>query len=342
MNREKIFMPSNAMRSSDTVRRSSEPQVCLVTGAAGFIGSHVAEALLTRGYRVLGIDNINDYYSTETKHENLDSLVRWDLFSLLEEDINDLSGQDLPPRIDFVFHLAGQPGVRSSWSHSFDIYLSRNLRATQRLLELIIGKSVRRFIFSSSSSVYGQASGPVTEGAVPHPLSPYAATKLGAEGLCLAYSAGYSLPMTILRYFTVYGPRQRPDMAIHKLLHAAMTDTAVPIFGDGTQRRAFTYVGDVVDATLAAMNEGQGPSIYNISGGQSVTLNECLSVIEEATGQRILRLPCREQRGDPYETEADISKAHKHLGYLPRVSLSAGISHQWQWMCARTAAHARG
>jgi UDP-glucose 4-epimerase len=316
--------------------------MCLVTGAAGFIGSHLAEALLAKGYRVLGIDNINDYYSPELKHENLDPLLRWNSFLFLEEDINDLSQRDLPSDIDFVFHLAGQPGVRSSWSHSFDTYLSRNLCATQRLLELMVGRSIQRFIFSSSSSIYGQACGPVAESCAAHPLSPYAATKVGAEGLCLAYSAGYSIPMTILRYFTVYGPRQRPDMAIHKLLHASMTNSAVPIFGDGTQRRAFTYVSDVVDATLAAMNDCQGPSIYNVSGGDSVTLNECLAVIEEATGQRILRLSCREQRGDPYETEADISKAYKHLGYLPHVSLSEGIAQQWQWMCAKTAAHAPG
>ena len=329
----------NSTARNGASSRPSNPAVCLVTGAAGFIGSNLTEALLARGYRVIGIDDLNDYYSPELKQDNLAPLLASDSFIFRECDLNHLSAEMLPDGIDYVFHLAGQPGVRSSWSTAFDSYVSRNILATQRLLEIVVHCRVRRFIFASSSSIYGQAPGPVTESAVPHPLSPYAATKLAAEGLCLAYSAGYSLPLTILRYFTVYGPRQRPDMAIHKLLQAAATQTPVPIYGNGLQRRAFTYVGDVVNATLAAMDESCGPSIYNISGGQPATLNRCMAIIEEVTGSRILRNVCGVQRGDPYETEADISQAQSHLKYQPQVSLECGIAQEWSWLQAQIAAH---
>jgi UDP-glucose 4-epimerase len=318
--------------------RLSSPAVCLVTGVAGFIGSNLTEALLARGYRVIGIDDLNDYYSPELKQDNLASLLTSDSFLLRRCDLNSLSAEMLPDRIDYVFHLAGQPGVRSSWSNSFDSYVSRNILATQRLLEIVVHCHVKRFIFASSSSIYGQADGPVTESTVPHPLSPYAATKLAAEGLCLAYNAGYSLPLTILRYFTVYGPRQRPDMAIHKLLQAAVTKTPVPIYGNGMQRRAFTYVGDVVNATLAAMGESCEASIYNISGGQPASLNQCMAIIEEVTGNRIVRNVCDVQRGDPYETEADISQAQSHLKYQPQVSLETGIAQEWSWLQAQMSA----
>jgi nucleoside-diphosphate-sugar epimerase len=336
--REKLRIENAMLHSSDP--RPSEALVCLVTGAAGFIGSHVAEALLARGHHVIGVDDMNDFYSPKTKYDNLTALLASDRFSFHEEDVNGMSSESLPSRIDFVFHLAGQPGVRTSWSTCFDAYVSRNILATQRLLELLLSRSVRRLIFASSSSVYGHASEPVVESRAPHPLSPYAATKLGAEGLCLAYGAGYDIPITILRYFTVYGPRQRPDMAIHKLIQAALTRTSVPIFGDGNQSRAFTFVSDVVDATLAAMSDAPITSIYNISGGERATLSECLEVIEGFTRSRILRHLCQAQRGDPYEIEADISQAQSHLGFRPKVSLERGIAHECQWMQAQTSAHA--
>jgi nucleoside-diphosphate-sugar epimerase len=310
----------------------SQSGVCLVTGVAGFIGSHLAEALLAKGYFVIGIDNLCDYYSPLSKQGNLHALLSSKSFIFHKKDLNDLSADTLPARIDYVFHLAGQPGVRSSWSASFDAYATGNVLATQRLLERVIHCGVRRLVFASSSSIYGQAGEPVTEQHLPHPLSPYAATKLAAEGLCSAYSSEHNLPLTILRYFTVYGPRQRPDMAIHKFLKAALTQAPVRIFGDGRQRRAFTYVGDVVEATIAAMDESSHASIYNISGGRPTALNDCLSMIEETTGRRIKRQFCDAEKGDPYETEADISAARTHLGYEPRVSLEAGIAREWDWM----------
>jgi nucleoside-diphosphate-sugar epimerase len=310
----------------------SQSGVCLVTGVAGFIGSHLAEALLAKGHFVIGIDSLCDYYSPLSKQENIRALLRSQSFIFHQKDLNDLSSDTLPARIDYVFHLAGQPGVRSSWSTTFGAYSASNVLATQRLLERVIHCEVRRFVFASSSSIYGQAGEPVTERHLPHPLSPYAATKLAAEGLCRAYSSEYGLPLTILRYFTVYGPRQRPDMAIHSFLKAAMNQTPVRIFGDGTQRRAFTYVDDVVDATIAAMGESSPASTYNISGGRSSTLNDCIAMIEGTTGRGITRQFCGVQRGDPYETEADISAARVHLGYEPRVSLEAGIAREWEWM----------
>ncbi|MFY9936343.1 MAG: NAD-dependent epimerase/dehydratase family protein [Silvibacterium sp.] len=319
-------------RDKTAAVRPKSSGVCLVTGVAGFIGSHLAGALLAKGHFVIGVDSLNDYYSPQSKQENLCALLASKAFIFHKKDLNDIPAGTFPAHIDYVFHLAGQPGVRSSWSTSFETYLISNILATQRLLELIVNCDVRRLIFASSSSIYGQASGPVTEGTIPRPLSPYGATKLAAEGLCLAYSSEYSLPLTILRYFTVYGPRQRPDMAIHKFLNAAITQTPIRIFGDGTQGRAFTYVDDVVDASVSAMSESCHTSIYNISGGRPSTLNDCLAIIEETTGRRITREFCETQRGDPYETEADISEARRCLGYEPRVSFESGIAREWEWM----------
>jgi len=327
----------NSARDSTGNGRHTELGVCLVTGVAGFIGSQVAEALLAKGYFVIGVDNLNDYYSPDSKRENLSALLSSKAFIFHEKDLNDIPAGTLPAHIDFAFHLAGQPGVRSSWSTSFETYVTSNILATQRLLELIVNCDVRRLIFASSSSIYGQASGPVTERSIPRPLSPYGATKLAAEGVCLAYSSEYSLPVTILRYFTVYGPRQRPDMAIYKFLNAAITQTPIRIFGDGSQRRAFTYVDDVVNASVSAMNESSHAAIYNISGGRPTTLNDCLAIIEEATGRRIPRQYCETQRGDPYETEADISEAQRCLGYEPRVPLELGIAREWEWLQAHSA-----
>src|SRR5271156_1101187 len=258
--------PNSARDSTVTVRPTGSGG-CLVTGVAGFIGSHLAEALLAKGYFVIGIDSLNDYYSPQSKQENLGALLASKAFIFHKKDLNDIPAGTLPAHIDYVFHLAGQPGVRSSWSTSFETYVTSNILATQRLLELIVNCDVRRLIFASSSSIYGQVSGSVTERAIPRPLSPYGATKLAAEGVCLAYSSEYSLPVTILRYFTVYGPRQRPDMAIHRFLNAAITQTPIYIFGDGTQRRAFTYVDDVVDASVSAMSEPRYTSIFKINGG---------------------------------------------------------------------------
>jgi nucleoside-diphosphate-sugar epimerase len=331
-------------QSHQAVVAVTEPRmrcICVVTGVAGFIGSHLAEALIERGHQVYGIDDLDDYYSPALKQENLRNLLKSTNFSFLERDLNCISSDILPAHVDFVFHLAGQPGVRSSWSCSFDAYVRSNVVATQRLLELVKHLDIRRFVFASSSSVYGQTRLPATEQTLPHPISPYAATKLAAEGLCLAYSSEFSIPLTVLRYFTVYGPRQRPDMAIQRFLSAVLTQTPVSVFGSGDQLRTFTYVEDVVAASLAVMSEDSAASVYNIGGDRAIKLEDCLAIIERVTGRSIWRQACGEMPGDPFETRADISAARRCLGFNPRVCIEEGIARQWEWLFTHTPAVSR-
>ena len=330
--------PSQSRQAPVAVAESQVRCICVVTGVAGFIGSHLAEALIDRGHQVIGIDNLDDYYSPELKQENLRNLRKSTNFLFLEQDLNCTSFDALPAHVDFVFHLAGQPGVRSSWSCSFDAYVRNNVVATQRLLELSGHLDLRRFVFASSSSVYGQAHFPATEQTLPRPISPYAATKLAAEGLCLAYSSEFSFPLTVLRYFTVYGPRQRPDMAIQRFLDAALTRTPVSVFGSGEQLRTFTYIEDVITASLAVMWEDSAASVYNIGGDRAIQLADCLAIIERVTGRSIWRQACGEMPGDPFETRADISAARRRLGFNPRVSVEEGIARQWEWLLAHTPA----
>jgi UDP-glucose 4-epimerase len=307
----------------------------IVTGVAGFIGSHVAEALLKRGDKVIGIDELNDYYDPNLKRKNLSTLLNNPSFELIEKSIEQVNWQALLVDADAIYHQAAQAGVRASWGQSFSYYTERNINATQIILEAAKeSKSLKRLVFASTSSIYGDAETlPTSELIAPQPVSPYGITKLAAEYLCRLYYQNFQVPVTILRYFSVYGPRQRPDMAFHKFFKAAMAGESIPIYGDGQQTRDFTFVGDVVAANLAAATipEAVG-EIFNIGGGSRVVLADVLDKIEAIVGSPIQRNYLEKARGDARHTGADVSKAKKILGYNPQVSLVEGLTREWEWV----------
>ena len=307
----------------------------IVTGVAGFIGSHLAEALLQQGAVVIGIDQFNDYYDLQLKHQNVINLKQYPGFKLIEASIEDLDWVELLSGIDVVYHQAAQAGVRASWGKDFHHYTTRNINATQIILEGAKQvKSLTRIVYASSSSIYGDAvTMPTPESICPQPVSPYGITKLAGERLCWLYHQNFGVPVTALRYFTVYGPRQRPDMAFHKFFKAALADRAIAIYGDGQQTRDYTYVSDAVAANLAA---GEIPEaigeVFNIGGGSRVTLLQLLEIMEQAIGKPIIREYVAKAAGDARHTSADVSKAKKILNYVPQVSLAEGLSHEWHWI----------
>jgi nucleoside-diphosphate-sugar epimerase len=304
---------------------------CLVTGVAGFIGSHLAERLIELKHDVVGIDRFADYYPRPLKEKNLAALRDARRFSLMELD---LATADLAPALDgveIVFHLAAQAGVRGSWGERFETYLDDNVLATQRLLEAAKQRGeARKIIYSSSSSVYGQTHEmPMREGSTTAPFSPYGVTKLSGEHLCHLYHTNFGLPTIALRYFTVYGPRQRPDMGFHRFIESIRRGRAIPRYGDGEQTRDFTFVADAVEANVLAMKEG-AVGVYNIGGGSRVTVNQVLHTLGELAGA--VRIdPRPEQPGDVRHTWADTTRAQETLGYAPRVSLSVGLAAQVAW-----------
>jgi nucleoside-diphosphate-sugar epimerase len=307
----------------------------IVTGVAGFIGSHLAETLLQRGAAVIGVDQFNDYYDPQLKHNNLVSLKQYDNFKFIKADIQELDWRELLAGVDVVYHQAAQAGVRASWGEGFRNYTERNINATQVILEAAKQvKSLSRIVYASSSSIYGNAvTMPTPETLCPLPVSPYGITKLAGERLCWLYEQNFDVPVTALRYFTVYGPRQRPDMAFHKFFKAAIARESINIFGDGQQTRDYTFVRDIVAANLAA---GQIPEaigeVFNIGGGSRVTLIELLDMMEQVVGLPIGRNYLENAVGDARHTSADITKAQKILGYIPQVSLMEGLTEQWQWI----------
>ncbi len=307
----------------------------IVTGAAGFIGSHLVEALLAQGKEVIGIDEFNDYYDPHLKRKNIAHLHSSPNFELIEGDIQFLDWHKLLDSADVVYHLAAQAGVRASWGQSFRAYTERNLNATQVLLEAAKdAKHLKRFVFASTSSVYGDAETlPTHEGICPRPVSPYGITKLAAEQLCGLYYKNFGVPFVSLRYFSVYGPRQRPDMAFHKFFKSVLQDEAIPIYGDGQQTRDFTFVSDVVAANLAAATipEAVG-EIFNIGGGSRTVLTQVLATMTEIVGRPIQRNYIEKAMGDARHTAADVSKAAKILGYKPQVTLIEGLVQEWQWV----------
>lgn len=309
----------------------------IVTGAAGFIGSNLVEALLQQGKEVIGIDEFNDYYDPTLKHKNIAHLQSSPNFTLIEGDIQFLDWSKLLQDVDVVYHQAAQAGVRASWGKGFRAYTERNINATQVMLEAAKdAKQLTRFVFASTSSVYGDAETlPTHEGIPPQPVSPYGITKLAAERLCGLYYKNFGVPFVALRYFTVYGPRQRPDMAFHKFFKAVLQDEAIPIYGDGQQTRDFTFVSDAVAANLAAgtVPEAVG-EIFNIGGGSRVVLAEVLNTMEEIVGKPIKRNHIEKAMGDARHTAADVSKARQILGYQPQVSLREGLIQEWQWIKA--------
>ncbi len=309
--------------------------VSIVTGAAGFIGSHLVEVLLSQGDHVIGIDEFNDYYSIDLKYQNLLTSQKHPRFKLITGDIQTLNWQELLEGVDFIYHQAAQAGVRSSWGVGFRNYTEKNINATQILLEAAKNaKSLKRLIFASTSSVYGNAETlPTQESICPQPVSPYGITKLAAERLCWLYHQNFQIPITVLRYFTVYGPRQRPDMAFHKFFKASLHDEVVPIYGDGKQTRDFTFISDAVVANLAAATVPAAVGeTFNIGGGSRVVLLDVLQAMEEITGQPIRRDYLDFGLGDARHTAADVSKARDLLGYNPQVSLLDGLAQEWQWL----------
>jgi len=304
-----------------------------VTGAAGFIGSHLAVRLAELGHEIVGVDCFLDYYPRVVKERNLRSLRGRSNVRLLEQD---LSGAELAPLlagVDWVFHLAAQAGVRASWGRDFAIYAIHNVLATQRLLEAARDAKVRRFVYASSSSVYGDTTDlPMREQSLPRPISPYGVSKLAAEHLCWLYWRSYGLPTVSLRYFTVYGPRQRPDMAFHRFLKGALRGEEITLYDDGEQTRDFTFVSDVVAANLAAAERADGGEVFNIGGGSEVSINHVLATIERLSG-RTLRVRREErQKGDVRHTAADCTRARDALGFLPAVALTEGLRREWEWI----------
>ncbi|MBD2611631.1 MAG: NAD-dependent epimerase/dehydratase family protein [Nostoc sp. ZfuVER08] len=307
----------------------------IVTGVAGFIGSHLTETLLQQGEEVIGIDEFNDYYDPILKYKNIAHLNGVPGFRLIEADIQFLDWHKLLEDVDVVYHQAAQAGVRASWGKGFASYTQRNINATQILLEAAKdAKNLKRLVFASSSSVYGDAETlPTHEGICPQPVSPYGITKLAGEFLCTLYYKNFGVPSVSLRYFTVYGPRQRPDMAFHKFFKSILQDEGIPIYGDGQQTREFTYVSDIIAANLAAAIAPQAVGeIFNIGGGSRVVLAEVLDTIEQIVGKPIKRNHIEKAMGDARHTAADISKAQKLLGYQPQVSLTEGLTQEWQWI----------
>lgn len=306
---------------------------CLVTGAAGFIGSTLSERLLELGHEVVGIDCLTDYYSPEIKKANLASAASSPRFSLIEADLLDLDLRGLLEGVDWVFHQAAQPGVRMSWGDHFDVYVRNNVLATQRLLEAAKGSGIKRLVNASSSSVYGDLPElPLTETARPQPVSPYGVTKLAAEHLCCLYYANYGVPTVSLRYFTVYGPRQRPDMGFHIFTSAALRSEEVVIYGDGEQTRDFTYISDVVTANVqAAESEKAAGRVLNIGGGSRISVNAVLDILRDLIGGFEVR-HVEAQKGDVRDTMSDTTAAREALGFSPKVSIAEGLKRQVEWM----------
>lgn len=305
---------------------------CLITGVAGFIGSHLAEKLTAEGFEVIGIDSFSNFYSRALKERNLKSLKNTPRFTLIEGDLVELDLMSILQGVKFIFHEAAQAGVMSSWGKNFDIYLKDNLKATQELLEALKETQVERFIFASSSSVYGNTSQmPLQEESRLSPFSPYGVTKLAAENLALLYWRNYKIPVVGLRYFTIYGPRQRPDMAFHKFIKAALKNEEALIYGDGTQTRDFTFVQDIVEATYRAAEAKTG-EIYNIAGGSRISIIEALRLIEKIAATKIKVNYKEKQAGDVAHTFVDTSKAESQLGFKPKIKLEQGLKEEIDWM----------
>jgi UDP-glucuronate 4-epimerase len=308
----------------------------LVTGCAGFIGSHLTEALLADGVPVVGVDCFNDNYARREKLQNLETARQWDDFDFVPVDLSRGELRDLVEECDIVFHLAAEPGVRSSWGQRFDQYLRNNVLATQLLLEAMRATTGKRFVYASSSSIYGEAEAlPTPEAATPKPHSPYGMTKLAGEHLCSLYNRNHGVDAVTLRYFSVYGPRQRPDMAFNAFCRAALGGQPVTVFGDGRQTRDFTYVADVVAATRAAGAASDvAGRVFNVGGGSRIALADAIELIREFSGQPldVRHLPV--QDGDVRDTGADTTLAASELGFAPTTAFQDGLRAEFDWLAA--------
>ncbi|MDX8289642.1 NAD-dependent epimerase/dehydratase family protein [Metabacillus indicus] len=306
----------------------------LVTGCAGFIGSHLCEKLLeNEAHTVTGIDCMIGPVPEPLKNINLHNLLTHPRFQLIRKSIMEIDCKELIEKADVVYHLAGIPGVRSSWGKDFHPYAENNILATQKLLEAAKGTSLKKFIYASTSSIYGYKHGKVSEDAMPDPLSPYGVTKLAGEHLCSVYNHNFGVPAVILRYFTVYGPRQRPDMAFHRFFKQIMTDQPLTLFGDGSQTRDFTYIDDCVKGTAAVMNADDTIGrIFNIGGKERASVIDLIREIELITGRKADIQFLDAAIGEPKHTHADISLAKNVLGYSPDVPLKEGLRKEYDYM----------
>ena len=306
---------------------------CLVTGTAGFIGSSLTDRLLEAGHAVVGVDCFTDYYDPEIKRANLRNALTSPSFRLIEGDLNDFDLKGILDGVDWVFHQAAQAGVRMSWGAHFDIYVRNNILATQKLLEAAKGSGIRGLVNASSSSIYGDSLElPLRESARPQPVSPYGVTKLAAEHLCYLYYANYDVPTVSLRYFTVYGPRQRPDMAFNKFIKSALSGDEIVVYGDGEQTRDFTYIADAVTANIqAAESEAAIGRVFNVGGGSRISVNAVLDILKELTGDLKVRHE-EDQKGDVRHTMSDTTSAREILGYSPEIGIREGLQREVEWM----------
>jgi UDP-glucose 4-epimerase len=310
----------------------------LITGAAGFIGSHLTETCLRSDWRVTALDSLTTYYSPADKVRNAESFARHPNCLYLEQDLLDIDLDLLMRDVQFVFHLAGQAGVRASWGQSFDTYTQLNVTALQRVLEAARNaKNLERFVFASSSSVYGDAETlPTTEDQILRPISPYGATKALGEHLCYLYYRAFGVPTVALRFFSVYGPRQRPDMGFYRLIEAGLSGSVFPLYGDGGQTRDFTYVDDIIEGTVASAHVGRPGSVMNLGGGSRVTMNAVIELLRaEFPALRVEQFDSG--RGDARDTGADISRARDAIGYDPKTAVPVGIGRQIEWHRKRQA-----
>lgn len=305
----------------------------LVTGVAGFIGSYLAERLIAQGNQVIGIDCFTDFYPRQIKESNLKKLETKKRFELIEADLNQVELKPLLVRVQGVYHLSAQAGVRASWGKNFDYYLEHNIKATQRLLEAMLDFPKLKMVYASTSSVYGLTDQfPTKETARKKPFSPYGVSKLACEGLCDLYHKNYGVQVVILRYFTVFGARQRPDMAFHRFIRAVLLEEPITIYGDGKQKRDFTYIQDIVSGTIAGMEKGKIGEAYNLGGGHQTRLIDAIKMIFELMGKstKLNYLPA--QKGDVPETLADTTKAKEDLDYNPQGSLKLGLKEEIIWV----------
>jgi len=304
----------------------------VVTGAAGFIGSSLADKLLRQGHTVLGVDCFTNYYSKLLKEENIINLKKSKNFSFIESDLMALDLIKLLKNVDVVFHEAAQPGVRKSWGIDFNDYVHNNISVMQALLEAAKESSLKHLVYASSSSIYGDSEKyPTSEDALPKPVSPYGVTKLACEHLCNAYQKNFNLPIVMLRYFTVYGPKQRPDMAFNKFIRAALSGKTITIYGNGLQTRDFTFVQDVVDANILILKKDIQNGIFNIGGGSRIAINEVIKIIGKLIDEELKIHYANPEKGDVTHTCADITKAKQELGFEPKTSIKDGLSSEIEW-----------
>lgn len=307
---------------------------CLVTGCAGFIGSHLAEKLVSLGYEVIGVDAFCNSYSPAIKRRNLANLLssKSKKFIFLEQDLNKMNLKEILKGVDYIFHQAASAGVRKSWGTNFDLFVENNIFATQRLLEAAKNKTLKKFIFASSSSVYGDSPLPMKETNVLKPISPYGVTKLASENLCYLYGENYKLPIISLRYFTVYGPRQRPDMSLFLFIKGILQNKEIIVYGGGKQTRDFTYISDVVWANILAMQCTRIGECFNIGGGTQIAINKVIGFLEKLIGRKARIRYAAVQQGDVEHTLADTQKAQEMLKFHPQIDFNQGLNEEIKWL----------